>query len=89
MSDPIQLIVAFGQAISTMSLYNDAHPARERAGARSYRWLRARHHFDPTPRFPSLGGQASTGGNPLRWPRAAAWGPRPARVLLWRRWPAR
>jgi hypothetical protein len=31
MSDPIRFLVSFGQAVSTMALYNDGHPARERA----------------------------------------------------------
>ena len=31
MSDPIRFLVSFGQAVSTMALYNEGHPARERA----------------------------------------------------------
>src|SRR5215212_4724677 len=41
MSEPIRFLVSFGQAVSTMALYNDGHPARERAVDRSIRvfWI--------------------------------------------------
>src|SRR6266513_4960693 len=55
MSDPVQFLVSFGQAVSTMALYNDGHPARERAVDRSYRCLRDLHQHDPLPRFSFLG----------------------------------
>jgi putative nucleotidyltransferase with HDIG domain len=55
MSDPVQFLVSFGQAVSTMALYNDGHPARERAVDRSYRCLRDLQQYDPHPRFSFLG----------------------------------
>jgi putative nucleotidyltransferase with HDIG domain len=55
MSDPIRFLVSFGQAVSTMALYNDGHPARERAVDRSYRCLRDLQQHDPHPRFSFLG----------------------------------
>src|SRR5438270_2932937 len=55
MSDPIRFLVSFGQAVSTMALYNEGHPARERAVDRSYQCLRDLQHHDPTPRFSFLG----------------------------------
>ena len=55
MSDPIRFLVSFGQAVSTMALYNDGHPARERAVDRSYRCLRDLQQHDPYPRFSFLG----------------------------------
>src|SRR5437764_7135435 len=55
MSDPIRFLVSFGQAVSTMALYNDGHPARERAVDRSYQCLRDLQKGDPHPRFSFLG----------------------------------
>jgi putative nucleotidyltransferase with HDIG domain len=55
MSDPIRFLVSFGQAVSTMALYNDGHPARERAVDRSYQSLRDLQKSDPHPRFSFLG----------------------------------
>src|SRR5438067_1603714 len=55
MSDPIRFLVSFGQAVSTMALYNDGHPARERAVDRSYQCLRDLQQDDPNPRFSFLG----------------------------------
>src|SRR3954463_8392081 len=55
MSDPIRFLVSFGQAVSTMALYNDGHPARERAVDRSYQTLRDLQVHDPHPRFSFLG----------------------------------
>ena len=55
MSDPIKFLVSFGQAVSTMALYNDGHPARERAVDRSYQSLQDLQREDPCPRFSFLG----------------------------------
>jgi putative nucleotidyltransferase with HDIG domain len=55
MSDPIRFLVSFGQAVSTMALYNDGHPARERAVDRSFRALKDLQAFDPVPQFSFLG----------------------------------
>jgi putative nucleotidyltransferase with HDIG domain len=55
MSDPIRFLVSFGQAVSTMALYNDGHPARERAVDRSYQCLKDLQQVDPTPQFSFLG----------------------------------
>ena len=51
MSDPVRFLVSFGQAVSTMALYDDGHPARERAVDRSYRCLRDLQQHDPLTRF--------------------------------------
>jgi len=55
MTDPIRFLVSFGQAVSTMALYNDGHPARERAVDRSYQSLQDLQRDDPCPRFSFLG----------------------------------
>jgi putative nucleotidyltransferase with HDIG domain len=76
MSDPIQFLVSFGQAVSTMALYNDGHPARERAVDRSYRCLRDLQQFDPTPRFSFLGEETIYGEKALRELGDWEWGTR-------------
>jgi putative nucleotidyltransferase with HDIG domain len=76
MSDPIQFLVSFGQAVSTMALYNDGHPARERAVDRSYRCLRDLQQSDPNPRFSFLGEETIYGETPLRELGDWDWGTR-------------
>ncbi|HJQ54573.1 MAG TPA: HD domain-containing phosphohydrolase [Gemmatimonadaceae bacterium] len=66
MSDPIRFLVSFGQAVSTMALYNDGHPARERAVDRSYRCLRDLQEQDKHPRFSFLGEETVYQDTPLR-----------------------
>lgn len=66
MSDPIRFLVSFGQAVSTMALYNDGHPARERAVDRSYRCLRDLQEHDRHPRFSFLGEETVYQDTPLR-----------------------
>jgi putative nucleotidyltransferase with HDIG domain len=80
MSDPIQFLVSFGQAVSTMALYNDGHPARERAVDRSYRCLRDLQQFDPTPRFSFLGEETIYGDTALRELGDWDWGTRLAQA---------
>lgn len=66
MSDPVRFLVSFGQAVSTMALYNEGHPARERAVDRSYRCLRDLQQYDPHPRFSFLGEETIYQENALR-----------------------
>lgn len=80
MSDPIRFLVSFGQAVSTMALYNDGHPARERAVDRSYRVLRDLQQFDPTPRFSFLGEETIYGEKALRELGDWEWGTRLAQA---------
>jgi putative nucleotidyltransferase with HDIG domain len=80
MSDPIRFLVSFGQAVSTMALYNDGHPARERAVDRSYRCLRDLQQFDPTPRFSFLGEETIYGESALRELGDWEWGTRLAQA---------
>jgi putative nucleotidyltransferase with HDIG domain len=75
-SDPIRYLVSFGQAVSTMALYNEGHPARERAVDRSYRCLRDLQAHDPTPRFSFLGEETIYGDTPLRELGDWEWGTR-------------
>jgi putative nucleotidyltransferase with HDIG domain len=80
MSDPIQFLVSFGQAVSTMALYNDGHPARERAVDRSYRCLRDLQQHDPNPRFSFLGEETIYGETALRELGDWDWGTRLAQA---------
>lgn len=80
MSDPIRFLVSFGQAVSTMALYNDGHPARERAVDRSYRCLRDLQQHDPQPRFSFLGEETIYQENALRELGDWEWGTRLARA---------
>jgi putative nucleotidyltransferase with HDIG domain len=80
MSDPVRFLVSFGQAVSTMALYNEGHPARERAVDRSYRCLRDLQQHDPYPRFSFLGEETIYQENALRDLGDWEWGTRLAQA---------
>jgi putative nucleotidyltransferase with HDIG domain len=80
MSDPIRFLVSFGQAVSTMALYNDGHPARERAVDRSYSLLRDLQQYDPIPQFSFLGEETIYRETPLRELGEWEWGIRLAQA---------
>jgi putative nucleotidyltransferase with HDIG domain len=80
MSDPIRFLVSFGQAVSTMALYNDGHPARERAVDRSYQCLRDLQQHDPHPRFSFLGEETIYQESSLRELGDWEWGTRLAQA---------
>ncbi|MFL5633693.1 MAG: HD-GYP domain-containing protein [Gemmatimonadaceae bacterium] len=80
MSDPIRFLVSFGQAVSTMALYNEGHPARERAVDRSYGCLRDLQQHDPHPRFSFLGEETIYQDTALRELGDWEWGTRLAQA---------
>ena len=80
MSDPIRFLVSFGQAISTMALYNDGHPARERAVDRSYQCLQDLQRDDAAPRFSFLGEETIYQETALRELGDWEWGTRLAQA---------
>jgi putative nucleotidyltransferase with HDIG domain len=80
MSDPIRFLVSFGQAVSTMALYNDGHPARERAVDRSFSLLRDLQQYDPIPQFSFLGEETIYRETPLRELGEWEWGIRLAQA---------
>lgn len=80
MSDPIRFLVSFGQAVSTMALYNDGHPARERAVDRSYQCLRDLQASDACPRFSFLGEETIYQETALRQLGDWEWGTRLAQA---------
>jgi putative nucleotidyltransferase with HDIG domain len=80
MSDPIRFLVSFGQAVSTMALYNDGHPARERAVDRSYQCLQDLQRDDACPRFSFLGEETIYQETALRELGDWEWGTRLAQA---------
>lgn len=76
MSDPVRFLVSFGQAVSTMALYDEGHPARSRAVDRSYRCLHDLQQLDPNPRFSFLGEETIYGDTALRELGDWEWGAR-------------
>jgi putative nucleotidyltransferase with HDIG domain len=66
MSEQMRFLVSFGQAVSTMALYDDGHPSRERAVDRSYQCLLDLQQVDPRPRFSFLGEETIYGDTALR-----------------------
>ena len=84
MSDAIRFLVSSGQAVSTMALYKDGHPARERAVDRSYQCLRDLQVYDPLPRFSFLGEETIYQENSLRELGDWEWGTRLAQEQIGR-----
>jgi putative nucleotidyltransferase with HDIG domain len=74
MSDALRFLVSFGKAVSTMALYHDGHPSRERAVDRSYQCLRDLQHSDPRPQFSFLGEETIYGDTALRELEEWEWG---------------
>ena len=56
-ADAVKFLHSMAQSISTMALYRDGHPARERALDQSFELLQRLRQTDPTPRFSFLGGE--------------------------------
>jgi putative nucleotidyltransferase with HDIG domain len=84
MSDPIRFLTSFAQALSTMALYADGHPARERVVDRSYETLRDLQKDDPRPQFSFLGAEVVYGRIALRELRDWEWGARLAEAEVQR-----
>ena len=76
MSVPTEFLTAVAQALSTMSLYVDGHPARERAVDRAYRYLVDLQDEDVHGVFTFLGGEIVFGRRPLRGLKHWDWGTR-------------
>ncbi|MFN2566426.1 MAG: HD-GYP domain-containing protein [Gemmatimonadaceae bacterium] len=84
MSDPIRCLTSFAQALSTMALYADGHPARERVVDRSFEALRDLQKDDPRPQFSFLGEEVVYGRLALRELRDWEWGSRLAEAEVQR-----
>lgn len=76
MSAPVRFLTAFAQAIATMSLYGEGHPARQRAIDGAYTALLTLQETDPRPRFSFLGQDVVHGEAALRELGEWDWGAR-------------
>ena len=76
MSLPIRFLSSFAQSLSTMALYADKHPARERAIDKSFGVLRELQEQDKRPQFSFLGEETVYGDVPLREMTDWEWGDR-------------
>jgi putative nucleotidyltransferase with HDIG domain len=66
MSEPARFLTAFAQALSTMVLYREGHPARERSIDQAYQRLRDLQDVDTKPMFSFLGHDVVYGQMALR-----------------------
>jgi putative nucleotidyltransferase with HDIG domain len=55
MSEPVKFLTSFAQALATMSLYSEGHPARQRGIDQAFERLALLQETDPKPRFSFLG----------------------------------
>ena len=76
MSEPARFLSSFAQALSTMALYGEGHPAREKAIDSAFEHLEALQRHDPSPRFSFLGAEVIYGERALRELREWEWGGR-------------
>ena len=76
MSEPVRFLSSFAQALSTMALYGEGHPAREKAIDSAFEHLETLQHHDPYARFSFLGAEVIYGERGLRELREWEWGGR-------------
>ncbi len=76
MSEPVRFLNTFAQALATMSLYGDGHPARERVIDNAYSSLLRVQEDDPRPRFSFLGQDVVYGEMAMREMGDWDWGMR-------------
>lgn len=84
MSDPAVFLTAFAQALATMTLYAEGHPARERAIDAAYQELQDLQAATPHPLFTFLGDEIVFGRLPLKELRAWDWSQRLAQAGIQR-----
>jgi putative nucleotidyltransferase with HDIG domain len=78
--DPVRFLSAFAQALSSMTLYQDGHPARERTLDAAYEELRDLQAVAPSALFTFLGDEVLFGHQPLREMKTWDWGGRLAQA---------
>ncbi|MDX1567221.1 MAG: hypothetical protein R3223_05425, partial [Longimicrobiales bacterium] len=71
-----EFLTALAKAFSVMTLYEEGHPAREKAVDRAYEKLSRLQEEDPRPRLTFLGSEVIYGDRPLREMREWDWTPR-------------
>jgi putative nucleotidyltransferase with HDIG domain len=84
MSEPVRFLGAFAQALASMALYADGHPARERAIDLAHEELRGLQEDTAQPLFTFLGDEVVFGRQPLREMKAWDWGTRLANAGIQR-----
>jgi putative nucleotidyltransferase with HDIG domain len=76
MNEAIQFLTALAQAVATMTLYREGHPARERAIDSAYQSLLDLQNRMPDLEFTFLGDEIICGHQPLRELKQWDWGVR-------------
>lgn len=66
MNDAVRFLTTFAQALATMTLYNEGHPARVRAIRQCFERLQVLQESDPKPLFSFLGHDVVYGEQALR-----------------------
>ena len=75
-AEAARFLNSFAQALATMALYADGHPARERVVDASYEQLRLLQELDRRPQFSFLGLDVIYGQVALRELKEGDWGQR-------------
>lgn len=76
MTEAVNFLTAFAQAVATMTLYREGHPARERAIDSAWDALLQLQARMPTVMFTFLGDEIVCGKEPIRELKSWDWGPR-------------
>ncbi|MBW3534355.1 MAG: HD domain-containing protein [Gemmatimonadetes bacterium] len=76
MKEATRFLTSLAQAVSTMTLYKDRHPARERALDQAYQRLQDLQEGEPERTFMFLGDEIVVDGRPLRELEGWDWGGR-------------
>jgi putative nucleotidyltransferase with HDIG domain len=84
MSEPARFLTSLAQALSTMALYADGHPARTRAIDLSFEHLRSLQAVDSRPQFSFLGYDVVYGNIAMRELKEWDWGVRLANAGIQR-----
>ena len=80
MREAVDFLTSLAQAVSTMTLYDEGHPSRERAVDLAWGHLQRLQEEVPTPHFTFLDDEILLGAQPLRALRRWDWGRRLSRV---------
>src|SRR6185436_20595094 len=78
--DPVRFLSTFAQALATMTLYQEGHPAREKAVDAAFRELADLQGVQSRALFTFLGEEVVFGRQPLREMKAWDWGARLAQA---------
>ena len=84
-ADAAKFLNSFAQALATMALYTDRHPARTRVVDNAFEQLKRLQETNPTPQFSFLGLDVIYGQIALREMKDWDWGLRLANAGVQRR----